>query len=255
MVRFREQAVAPAARSAPGEVRTDAAGLHVAAEPVAVVFGVRQFEAGVRAAPLSAVRRGRCLARRRGLPAQFVHAPVLLCLSGAFLLLVTSILVQGARWKPGGDEVSSGAQQTREQAFRLHREKRWADAVAAYDDLLAESERDAELHYWRGMARWQLGQPDQALQDFRRVIELEPANFEAHRSADRIPSGQRRWDEILEMWNRYIARTPASADAYFERGGTNFHKGDLVAAQADAARACELGKAEACPWAERLKRR
>ena len=72
------------------------------------------------------------------------------------------------------------------------------------------------------MAHWQLGDTDQALQDFRRVIELEPANFEAHRSADRILSGQRRWDQVLDLWNRYIARTPASAEAYFERGGTNF---------------------------------
>jgi len=174
---------------------------------------------------------------------------------GLFLLLVTSILVQGARWKPAPVEVSSGARQAREQAFSLHREKRWADAVAAYDELLAESEPDAELHYWRGMAQWQLGQPDEALRDFRRVIELEPTNFDAHRSADRILSNQRRWDESAEMWSRYIARLPSSAEAYFERGGANFHKGDLVGAQADAARACELGKAEACPWAERLKRR
>jgi len=171
-----------------------------------------------------------------------------------FLLLVTSIVVQGARWKPGAVDVSP-AQQAREQAFSLHREKRWADAVAAYDELLDEAEQDAELHYWRGMAHWQLGRSDEALKDFRRVIELEPTNFDAHRSADRILSNQRRWDEILEMWNRYILRVPSSGDAYFERAGTNFHKGDLMGAQLDAARACELGKAEACPWAERLKRR
>jgi hypothetical protein len=33
------------------------------------------------------------------------------------------------------------------------------------------------------MAHWQLGHADQALRDFRRVIELEPTNFEAHRGA------------------------------------------------------------------------
>jgi tetratricopeptide (TPR) repeat protein len=171
-----------------------------------------------------------------------------------FLLLIASFCVRAASWQPAAVEISSSVQ-PRERAFGLHRERKWAEAVAAYDELLAESVRDAELHYWRGMAHWQLGEPDRALRDFRRVIELEPANFDAHRSADRILSGERRWDEILEMWNRYIARAPANAEAYFERGGTNYRKGNLVAAQADAARACELGKAEACPWAERLKRR
>lgn len=172
-----------------------------------------------------------------------------------FLLLVLSFCVRAASWTPAAVERSSGVETPREQAFRLHRERKWAEAVAAYDELLVETARDAELHYWRGMAHWQLGEPDRALRDFRRVIELEPANFDAHRDADRILSGQRRWDEILEMWNRYIARTPADARAYFERGGTNYRKGDLTAAQADAARACELGNAEACPWAERLRRR
>ncbi len=150
-------------------------------------------------------------------------------------------------------EVSFRAEQRRAQAFELHRAQKWPEAIAVYDDLLRESERDAELSYWRGMAHWQLNHADQALQDFRRVIELEPSNFEAHRSADRILSRQQRWDEVLEIWDRYIGRAPTNAEAYYERGGTNFHKGNFAAAQADAAKACELGKSEACSLADRLK--
>lgn len=179
--------------------------------------------------------------------------------SGLFLVLVFSTLIQNhqnrASRGQNAVEVSSRAEQRREQAFDLHRAHKWVEAIAVYDELLRESERDAELSYWRGMAHWKLEHADQAVQDFRRVIELEPTNFEAHRSADRILSRQQRWDEVLEIWDRYIARAPANAEAYFERGGTNFHKGNLAAAQADAARACELGKSEACALAERLKSR
>ena len=57
------------------------------------------------------------------------------------------------------------------------------------------------------------------------------------------------------MWNRYISRQPPDAEAYFERGGTHFHKGDMAASRADAAKACELGKAQACTMVERLKDR
>lgn len=173
-----------------------------------------------------------------------------------FSTLVYSIVtMEGPLQRRNGADVSSSIEYRREQLFVPYREKRYADAIAAYDALQPESGRDAELTYWRGMAYWQLGNSVQALQDFRRTIELDPANFNAHRYADRIMSREQRWDEILEMWNRYMEILPANADAYFERGGTNYHKGNLAAARADVARACELGKHEACAWAERLKPR
>ena len=146
-------------------------------------------------------------------------------------------------------------QQRREEAFRLHREERWEEAVARYDQLLREWEPDAELHYYRGVVHWKLDHADQALEDFRRAIELAPTNFQAHQGADRLLSQRQRWDEVLVMWNAYLARMPADAEAYFERGGANFHRGDLAAAQADAAHACRLGKAEGCVWEARLKSR
>lgn len=145
------------------------------------------------------------------------------------------------------------AEQRRAEAFDLHRKQQPAQAIAIYDELLRNSGDDAELLYWRGMARWKLGDDDAALQDFRRVIDIEPGNFEAHRGADGILSRQKRWDEILAIWNGYIRASPSDAEAYYERGGTHFRKGDLAAAHADAARACELGKAEACNVAGRLK--
>ena len=150
-------------------------------------------------------------------------------------------------------DVPARTKESRDRAFDLYRAQKWTEAVAAFDELLLESDEDAEVHYWRGMAQWRLGHDDQALQDFRRVIELEPTNFEANRSADRILSRQQHWDEVLAIWDGYIARVPTNAEAYFERGGTNFHKGDLAAAQADAARACELGKSDACALLERLR--
>lgn len=176
---------------------------------------------------------------------------------GLFLVLMFSILSQNnqSRASRGQNviEVLSHTEQRRNQAIDLHRANKFAEAITVYDELLRDSDRDAELSYWRGVAHWKLDHADQALQDFRRVLELEPTNFEANRSADRILSRQQRWDEILEIWDNYIGRVPANAEAYFERGGTYFHRGNVAEAQADAARACELGKAAACSLAERLK--
>ena len=148
---------------------------------------------------------------------------------------------------------SPPADPRRERAFELHRARKWAEAVAAYDELLEDSEQDAELHYWRGMASWQMMQIDAALQDFRRAVELRPAYFDACVAEDRILSARKQWDEILLVWDKYIAEVPGNGEAYFERGGANYHKGDLVAAQADAQKACDLGKKEGCAYADRLR--
>lgn len=140
-----------------------------------------------------------------------------------------------------------------DRAYDFHRALKWPEAIAAYDALLRERGDDAEILYWRGMAHWKSAHFDEAYRDFRRVIDLDPANLDAHRNADRLLSRQKKWGEILTMWNWYISRQPPNAEAYFERGGTFFHKGDMASARADAAKACELGKVQGCRMVERLK--
>jgi tetratricopeptide (TPR) repeat protein len=147
------------------------------------------------------------------------------------------------------------AEELAARATELHRAGKFAEAIAAYDGLLGPDGADAELVYWRGMAHWKLRHTEEALRDFRRAIELSPGYFEASLAADRILSGQRRFDDCIELWNAYLRAAPRDAEAYYERGGSYFHKGDLQAAHANLVRACELGKAEACARAEKLKAR
>lgn len=183
-----------------------------------------------------------------------------LVIFGECIVLVVMAVSIWYDWEIGPDSYferrrAVSVDERRGKAFELHRAGKLNEAIAVYDELLRGSDSDAELHYWRAMAHWKQQARDLALNDFRRVIELQPTNFDAHLSADRILTEQRRWDEILEMWNRYLRLVPADAAAYFERGGTNYRKGDLAAAQADAARACNLGKQEGCAWAKRLEGR
>jgi len=162
-----------------------------------------------------------------------------------FVLFIAAIFYGGSAVQPA----------SRENAFELHRAGKFTEAIAAYDALLKDTEQDPELHYWRGVAYWRLIQFDAALRDFRRALELRPAYFDACVAEDRILGARKHWDEILLIWDKYIAEVPGNGDAYFERGGANYRKGDLVAAQADAQKACELGKKEGCAWADRLRPR
>ena len=142
----------------------------------------------------------------------------------------------------------------RTTAFKLHRNEQWQQAITLYDELIDESGEDAELMFWRGMANWKMKNNEKALDDFRRVTRPQPKNFEAFQYADRILSSQKRWSEVLEIWDRFIANSPDHAEAWFERGGTYYHQGNLIEAQANAQKACELGKAEACGWASKLEK-
>lgn len=135
----------------------------------------------------------------------------------------------------------------------LHREKKWPEAKAAFDELAVEIPHDARAFYGRGVANRNLGNPDAALADFRQVIALDPSHYPSYVEVDRILSARQRWDELLAMWGDFLARYPGKAEAWYERAGTNFHKGDLAAAIADATRACELGLAAACRQVEKQR--
>ena len=166
-----------------------------------------------------------------------------------FALVATDII------KAPRHGAAQAASSPRDEAFALHQAQKLPQAIDAYDALIAKAPDDAELLYWRGRAHWSLGHTDAALTDFRRTMRLQPGNLDVPRNADRIMSAQSRWDEVIAMWHEYIRANPSDPEGYFERGGAYFHKGDIASARSDAARSCELGKAEMCAWLERLKNR
>jgi tetratricopeptide (TPR) repeat protein len=109
--------------------------------------------------------------------------------------------------------------------------------------------------YRRALVRRDEGRTDEALVDLREVIEREPGMFNAYHAADRILSRLRRFDDCIDLWNRYLRVDPRNAAAVFERGGAHFHLKNYPQALADAKLACELGKQDACKVADDLGQR
>jgi tetratricopeptide (TPR) repeat protein len=181
---------------------------------------------------------------------------MLFAFASAFAVLWGSVLYEEfGPWKRSDDAAPAVASwdARRDRAYELHHAKRYVEAIAIYDELLGSVGADAELVLWRGVARWRLGRDDEALGDFRRVMDLAPGNIEAYRNSDRILSARRRFDDCVDLWSRYLRVVPGDAEAHYQRGGAHFRRGDIAAAHADATRACELGKGEACPLVERMK--
>ena len=154
-----------------------------------------------------------------------------------------------------GSDAAEAPAGPRETAYELHRQGRYAEAGKLYDQLGGEGTMDADLLYWRAMARWKEQRRDEALADLRRVMDLDPARFNAYHAADRILSEQKRFEDCIDLWNRYLRTDPDNATAVFERGGAYFRLGRHPEAQADAQRACDLGNKVACKVAADLKAR
>lgn len=155
----------------------------------------------------------------------------------------------------GVESAAGDDAQLRYEANRLHRQGQYAGAIGIYDRLLGEQGNDAELVYARGHARRMANRFDEALVDYRRAMELSPGYREAYVGANFILLAQKRYADCLDLWNRYLRVVPGDMEAHYERSRAHFYLGDIAAAHADARRACELGKAEACAAAESLGRR
>jgi tetratricopeptide (TPR) repeat protein len=184
-----------------------------------------------------------------------------------FVLLFASVLYDGlaAQFGPRGRYLASDSAETdgpvspeqalRERAHELQQARRHAQAIAIYDELIRTSANDAGLLYARGYSRQQAGRLDEALVDYRRVLDLAPGNVDAYNGANVILLGQKRYDDCLDLWNRYLRFFPGDKVGHYERSRAHFLRGDPVAAQSDAQRSCDLGEPRACPAAAKLKAR
>lgn len=158
-----------------------------------------------------------------------------------------------ARAQAPAPPTNATAAQRREEAFTSHRGGRYAEAVKAYDDVERMAGYDGELLYWRAMAQWRLGRLEEAITDFRRLVQLDPTHFEVHQFLGRLLEQAQRRDEALEAWSRYISYAGSDPNGWFERAQVHRRKGNLGEAREDAKKACDLGQSGACAWLERLR--
>jgi len=119
-------------------------------------------------------------------------------------------------------------------------------AIEYYDNALLLNSNNHDAAYWRAHAFVKLKQYDQALEGFEHSIQIDPSDFDSHRQFDYILAKQQRWDEIIAIWDTFLALKPEHAGGYLERAGTHHHKGNKEQSRADLKRACELDSQQAC---------
>jgi len=120
------------------------------------------------------------------------------------------------------------------------------DAQAQGQKALRANSSAGDKYYERGREHARKGEDDQALDDFKRAIELDPNRFESYKALDDILSRRGQWDTIIAYWTRFIELQPSHAQAYCERGGAYYGKRDIANALRDAEKACRLGNQFCC---------
>ena len=88
---------------------------------------------------------------------------------------------------------------------------------------------------------------------FRKAVKSDPDGIEYLSALDYAMGHQQKWDEIVALWDGFIARHPTSGRAYLERAGTNYHRRHMQAALSDAKKAESLGMREGASLYRRIQ--
>jgi tetratricopeptide (TPR) repeat protein len=111
-------------------------------------------------------------------------------------------------------------------------------AIEAIDQAIALETGDAKIWRWRGLVRRD-GDPEGALQDYSRALELEP-DRDSHLARAKIFSRLKRPLEAIAEYDLLLHEIPDDVGLLSARGDAKEEAGDLEGALADHVRAHEL---------------
>ena len=105
----------------------------------------------------------------------------------------------------------------------------------------------------RGIARWRLSNPHEAIDDFNAALRLSPEEAMLYNNRGNVLIELRHYAEAAKDFGQAIALAPAYGQAYNNRGNARFLLGDHAGAIADYTKAVTLMPANAVPFNGRGK--
>lgn len=117
----------------------------------------------------------------------------------------------------------------------------YADAVQRYDSLIDSSNPDALALYRRAVALNASGQTDKALADYNAAIKANPkASFAFLNRGVLLAERKRAYDRAIEDFDKVLVLEPDNVEALISRGDAFSQLGDSGRAMADLNRAVAL---------------
>ena len=100
----------------------------------------------------------------------------------------------------------------------------------------------------RGIARWRLSNPHEAIDDFNAALRLSPEESMIYNNRGNVLLELRHYAEAVKDFTQAIALAPGYGQAYNNRGNVRFLLGDSAGAIADYTKAVALMPANAAPF-------
>jgi protein O-mannosyl-transferase len=94
----------------------------------------------------------------------------------------------------------------------------WKSEVSLWSDAAMKSPMKARPVYNLGIAHVNDGQPEMAVRDFTRLIEIKPQLVTGYSKRGDVYIGLGQWDQVAADFSKVIELDPASKDAYYNRG-------------------------------------
>ena len=114
---------------------------------------------------------------------------------------------------------------------------------------LADFERSVELnpvftngYHYRAITKSRLGEYDSALEDFEKAIQLRPGNNGIYFSRGVTYFLAQHFEEAVSDFDRYLRHEPGDPSAYLNRGAAHLYLGDTLKALNDYNKAIKLDR-------------
>lgn len=175
----------------------------------------------------------------RRLPA-FIAA--LLLPSTPTLLLGTAALTGALLASPAPAQAQT-ADDDLAQAKALLGKKGSEQQIIDLSNQALAKQKSAKAYYYRGIAKFSLGDKQGAISDFNQAIAINPQYADAYSNRGNAKSALGDKQGALADYNKAIAINPNNADFYLNRGNVKYDLGDKEGACRDFKKAVSQGDA------------
>lgn len=116
----------------------------------------------------------------------------------------------------------------------------WKDRISLWDDTVRKSPNKARPYYNRGLAYELKSEPDKAILDYSKAIEIKPDFFEAYNNRGGVYQSKGYLEKAMADFNKALEIEPRCYDAYNNRGNAYRSQGDLHSAISDFNKAIKI---------------
>jgi tetratricopeptide (TPR) repeat protein len=123
---------------------------------------------------------------------------------------------------------AQGAEEPFKEGREFLKNKKLDEALDAFQKAAKLSPETAVIHYWVGMTYFYKREPEKAIAQFKRVLELEAENYRALTMIGRsLLADKSQVDQAVEYFDKALSINSDYMDARFELGRIYALKGDM----------------------------